>query len=146
MTVQLKPKPFDPFRLLLQYQESRLAPGSYGATASFIGTMRDFNQGDSVKRLFLEHYPGMTERELEKIIAEARQRWAFLEALVAHRVGDIFPGEPIVLVVVWSVHRGPAFDACRYIMEALKSRAPFWKKEKLPHKERWVSNDENLQN
>ncbi len=141
MTVQLKPQPFDPFQLLLNHQASYLEPGSYGATASFIGTMRDFNQGDSVERLFLEYYPGMTERELEKIIAEAKERWQFLEALVAHRVGEIHPGEPIVLVVVWSAHRGPAFDACRYIMEALKSRAPFWKKETLPSGERWLSNN-----
>lgn len=117
-----------------------MAPGSFGATAVFVGTMRDFNQGDTVERLFLQYYPGMTERELEKIVSEARSQWDLLDALVVHRVGEIYPGEPIVLVAAWSAHRGPAFDACRYLMEALKSRAPFWKKETLPGKERWVDN------
>lgn len=137
MPVKLIDHPFDPWVELRQYQ-AQLAQGQYGATAVFVGTMRDFNQGDLVEAMFLEHYPGMTERELERIIAEARSQQDFLDALVIHRVGEIHPGDPIVLVIVWSAHRGPAFAACRFIVEALKTRAPFWKKEKLPDRVRWV--------
>jgi len=100
--------------------------------------MRDFNENETVRHMFLDHYPGMTERQLEKIVEEARTRWRFLDALVIHRVGEILPDQPIVLVAVWSSHRGAAFDACRYIMEELKSRVPFWKKETLEEGERWV--------
>ncbi len=113
--------------------------GKFGATNVFIGSMRDFNEGDDVKAMTLEHYPGMTEKQLEKIVEQAIQQWDVIDALVVHRVGDIVPAEPIVLVAVWSSHRGDAFDACRHIMEALKSKAPFWKKEKLiSETERWV--------
>ena len=113
--------------------------GKFGATSVFIGTMRDFNQGDDVKGLTLEHYPGMTEKQLEKIVAEALQQWPVIDVLVVHRVGTIRPNEPIVLVSVWTSHRGDAFDASRYILEALKSRAPFWKKERLKSQaERWL--------
>jgi molybdopterin synthase catalytic subunit len=86
----------------------------------------------------LEHYPGMTEKELERIIGEAHERWQLLDELVIHRVGELLPNEPIVLVAVWSAHRKDAFEACRHIMEALKSRAPFWKKERLDQGVRWV--------
>lgn len=110
----------------------------YGATASFVGTLRDFNEGAAVSGMFLEHYPGMTEKQLEQIAAEAAQRWPLLDSLIVHRVGPIEPGEAIVLVAVWTSHRGDAFDACRHIMEALKSRAPFWKKESLQQGGRWV--------
>ncbi|GAB6068160.1 molybdopterin synthase catalytic subunit MoaE [Methylothermus subterraneus] len=137
MPVKLVAHRFDPWAELGAYQE-HLAPGRYGACASFVGTMRDFNQGEAVEAMFLEHYPGMTERELERIVAEAGSRWDFLDALVIHRVGEIQPGDPIVLVAVWSAHRRPAFAACRFILEALKTRAPFWKKEKLPSGARWV--------
>jgi len=116
--------------------------GKYGATSIFIGTMRDFNEDRTVQGMTLEHYPGMTEKQLEKIIHEAQQQWRLLDVLVVHRVGDISPDTPIVLVAVWSVHRGDAFDACRDIMEALKSRAPFWKKERLPAEQsRWVESN-----
>ncbi|MGD9601503.1 MAG: molybdenum cofactor biosynthesis protein MoaE [Gammaproteobacteria bacterium] len=115
------------------------APGAVGATATFVGTMRDFNEGDTVRAMTLEHYPGMTERHLEDICADARRRWTLLETLVVHRIGDILPGDPIVLVAVWSAHRAEAFEACRFIMEDLKSRAPFWKKETLAGGTRWVS-------
>ncbi len=137
MLVKLVNHPFDPWAELRAYQE-RLARGRYGATASFVGTMRDFNQGEPVAAMFLEHYPGMTERELERIIAEAGSHQDLMDALVVHRVGEIQPGDPIVLVAVWSAHRGPAFDACRFIMEALKTRAPFWKQERLAGGVRWV--------
>ncbi len=137
MTVKLVEDRFDPWALLTAEQD-RLPAGSFGATACFVGTMRDFNQGDAVEALFLEHYPGMTERELERLTEEARRRWPLAAVLVVHRVGHIRPGEPIVLVAVWSAHRREAFESCRWLMEALKQRAPFWKKEVTPHGERWV--------
>ena len=128
----------DPWQLTQQFQQ-QLTAGSFGATASFVGTMRDFNENDDVRGMRLEHYPGMTESQLQVIIDEAKQQWPLQEALIVHRVGDILPGEPIVLVVCWSAHRAAAFDACRFLMEALKSRAPFWKKETLAdNSERWV--------
>jgi molybdopterin synthase catalytic subunit len=132
---------FDPYLEIQTYQnENPGNGGSVGATSIFIGTMRDFNEGDAVKGMTLEYYPGMTERQLAKIIAEARQQWHVIDTLVVHRVGDILPAQPIVLVAVWTSHRGDAFDACRYIMDALKSKAPFWKKELLTSEdERWVA-------
>jgi len=130
--ISLRQGPFDPWKELTAYQNKAFdRKGTFGATASFVGTMRHFNDGDRVCRMNLEHYPGMTEKHLEQIVEEAHRRWDVLDALVIHRVGIIEPDEPIVLVVVWSVHRGAAFDACRYVMEELKSRAPFWKKELL---------------
>jgi molybdopterin synthase catalytic subunit len=109
-----------------------------GAVASFVGVVRDVNDGDAVSRLFLEHYPGMTERELEKICAEARARWEILDTLVVHRVGEMAPTDQIVLVVVTGGHRGEAFAACEFIMDYLKTRAPFWKREDTPAGQRWV--------
>ena len=129
---------FDPWKEIQQYQQTKLPAGKYGATASFIGTMRDFNQGDDISCMTLEHYPGMTESYLDKICDEAKQRWELLDCLIIHRVGDVYPNDPIVLTVVWSAHRKEAFDACRYLMEELKSRAPFWKKEGLDKGDRWV--------
>ena len=138
MPAEIRTDSFDPWQEILQYQQAHLTPGSYGATASFVGSMRDFNEGDEVRMMTLEHYPGMTDRHLEKICAEARDRWDIIDCLILHRVGDIQPDQPIVLTVVWSAHRAAAFDACRYLMEELKSRAPFWKKETLREGERWV--------
>ena len=111
-----------------------------GAVASFLGLVRDSSQGlsTSVTTLSLEHYPGMTEKALIQIVAEARQRWEVLDATVIHRVGTLQPTEPIVLVAVASGHRGDAFAACEFIMDFLKTRAPFWKKEVTPAGERWV--------
>lgn len=137
--IELRAAPFDPYAELVRYQSESLGQaGRFGATCTFVGTMRDFNEGDTVRTLVLEHYPGMTERQLGRIVAEAGRRWDYLDALVIHRTGEIFPDQPIVLVAVWSCHRGAAFDACRYIMEELKHRAPFWKKETLAQGERWV--------
>ena len=109
-----------------------------GAVASFIGVVRDLNEGDHVAEMTLEHYPGMTEKALEKIVAEARSRWDFYDALVVHRVGILKPGDQIVLVVVTGAHRGEAFEACEVLMDYLKTRAPFWKKEATPEGSRWV--------
>jgi len=116
----------------------RAGDGRVGAVASFIGTVRDVNDDASVSRLTLEHYPGMTEKALEAIVAEAKQRFDVFEALVIHRVGELGPTDQIVLVAVTSAHRGEAFDACRFVMDYLKTRAPFWKKERTPEGERWV--------
>jgi molybdopterin synthase catalytic subunit len=109
-----------------------------GAVASFIGVCRDANDGDAVSTMTLEHYPGMTEKALEKIVAEAKSRWKVMEVLVVHRVGELKPTDQIVLVVVTGAHRGEAFAACEFIMDYLKTRAPFWKKEQTPSGSRWV--------
>jgi molybdopterin synthase catalytic subunit len=139
MRIDIRDNAFDPFRELAHYQESLTGlHGRFGAMASFIGTMRDFNEGDEVYGMVLEHYPGMTEKHLQKIIGQATDRWPLLEVLVIHRVGELYPNDPIVLVAVWSAHRAAAFDACRFIMEDLKSKAPFWKKETLDSGHRWV--------
>lgn len=109
-----------------------------GAVAAFVGLVRDLNEGSSVAAMTLEHYPGMTEKALEAIIAEARTRWEFIDALVIHRVGDLYPADQIVLVAVAGAHRGEAFSACEFIMDYLKTQAPFWKKEQTPQGARWV--------
>lgn len=140
MLVKLCAEPFDPWQAIQAHQlaQPELA-GQFGATAVFVGSLRDFNQGDEVTGMFLEHYPGMTEGMLQHIVAEAAQRWAMLDCLVIHRIGQVTASDTLVLVAVWSVHRGDAFDASRFIMEALKSRAPFWKKETLGNgQSRWV--------
>lgn len=109
-----------------------------GAVASFVGLVRDANDGAGISRMSLEHYPGMTEKSLAEIVEEARGRWAVLDATVIHRVGELAPGDNIVLVVVAGAHRGDAFAACEFIMDYLKTRAPFWKKEETPEGGRWV--------
>jgi molybdopterin synthase catalytic subunit len=109
-----------------------------GAVASFIGVCRDANDGDAVSTMTLEHYPGMTEKALEKIVAEARERWKVTDVLVVHRVGELKPTDQIVLVVVAGGHRGEAFAACEFVMDYLKTKAPFWKKEQTPRGARWV--------
>jgi len=131
---------FDPWFEIQQFQAaSDEMKGKCGATSIFVGTMRDFNEGDEVRGMALEHYPGMTEVQLGKIISEAMKKWQIIDVLLVHRVGALFPSDPIVLVAVWSSHRGDSFDASRFIMEALKSKAPFWKKEILASAaERWV--------
>jgi molybdopterin synthase catalytic subunit len=134
---------FNPWQALEAFQADQASmSGQFGATSVFVGTMRDFNAGDSVTAMTLEHYPGMTEKQLQHIVDETCERWRVLNSLIIHRVGEIHPDQPIVLVAVWSAHRGDAFDASRFIMEALKNRAPFWKKEQLGSGEtRWVENN-----
>ncbi|MFN4342162.1 MAG: molybdopterin synthase catalytic subunit MoaE [Azonexus sp.] len=117
----------------LRAQDARV-----GALASFLGLVRDINDGAQVAGMMLEHYPGMTEKALEAIVAEAKGRWDIYEALVIHRVGPLRPCDQIVLVAVTSAHRGEAFAACEFIMDYLKTRAPFWKKEETPEGGRWV--------
>jgi molybdopterin synthase catalytic subunit len=139
MTVEILDRAFDPWHYLTEYQnKGTQRAGQFGATAVFVGTMRDLNQQESVQGMSLEHYPGMTETYLEKISREAVRRWGLTDSLIVHRVGELLPGEPIVLVAVWSEHRKAAFEASRYLMEELKSKAPFWKKEQLQEGARWV--------
>ncbi len=141
MKIVVDAAPFAPWEALAEYEREVVAPtfqGKYGAAATFVGTMRDFNEGEAVQGMTLEHYPGMTEKQLGVIVDEAFGQWSLLDTLLLHRVGELRPQEPIVLVAVWSAHRKDAFEACRFIMEALKSRAPFWKKEQLDSGHRWV--------
>lgn len=109
-----------------------------GAVVSFLGTVRDMNDGSQVKGMTLEHYPGMTENSLQEILDEAKARWDIYQTLVIHRVGPLLPEDQIVLVAVTSAHRGEAFAACEFIMDYLKTAAPFWKKEDTPEGARWV--------
>lgn len=118
---------------LLRAQDPRI-----GAVVSFVGTVRDMNDGASVSEMELEHYPGMTEQALAKIIDQANARWPLFGARVIHRVGPLKPLEQIVLVACASAHRGEAFDACEFIIDYLKTEAPFWKKEQTPDGARWV--------
>jgi molybdopterin synthase catalytic subunit len=109
-----------------------------GAVVTFLGTVRDMNDGSQVKGMTLEHYPGMTEKALQEILDQAKARWDIYQTLVIHRVGPLLPEDQIVLVVVTSAHRGEAFAACEFIMDYLKTAAPFWKKEDTPEGARWV--------
>ena len=109
-----------------------------GGLASFVGLVRAANDGQSVSGMTLEHYPGMTEKALEEICAQAHARWDLVDTLVIHRVGALVPGDRIVLVGVASAHRGEAFEACEFIMDFLKTRAPFWKREDTSAGPRWV--------
>ena len=135
MTVRISTEDFDAGREIaaLRGHDRRV-----GAVASFIGTVRDVNDDANVVTMTLEHYPGMTEKALHAIVEEARGRFDILDALVIHRVGELRPVDQIVLVAVTSAHRGDAFDACRFIMDYLKTRAPFWKREETPAGARWV--------
>ena len=137
MTALLRGGAFDPWLELAQI-EAGLVKGKHGACASFVGTMRDFNVGDKVHTMSLEHYPEMTQQFLDTICTEAASRWDLIDCLIVHRYGDLNPGEPIVLTAAWSAHRADAFDACRYLIEELKARAPFWKKETTESGDRWV--------
>ena len=143
MQIQLREQSFDPWQELHAYQESLQAgPGKYGATSVFVGTMRDLNESDTVQSMYLEHYPEMTSRYLNKIVGEAEEQWDILDTLVLHRVGHIRPDDSIVLIATWSTHRDDAFKACRFVIEELKHRAPFWKKETLlDNSERWVTSN-----
>ena len=135
-TVRIQEEPFDAGTLIAETH--RVNP-KVGAVASFVGLVRDINEGSDVSEMTLEHYPGMTERAIENICREAAERWEVLDARVVHRVGTLRPTDPIVIVVVASGHRGDAFAACEYIMDFLKTRAPFWKKERTGSGERWVA-------
>jgi molybdopterin synthase catalytic subunit len=135
MTVRVQTADFDIAR---EIAALRAGDPRVGAVASFIGTVRDVNDAAAISTLTLEHYPGMTEKALEAIVADAKTRFDIYEALVVHRVGELQPTDQIVLVVVTGAHREAAFDACRFLMDYLKTRAPFWKKEQTPDGPRWV--------
>lgn len=141
LQIALSPTPFEPWQYLADWQVAhKHNDARSGANAVFVGNMRDFNEGDSVKGMFLEHYPGMTERQLQQIAQAAMEKWQLDDALIVHRVGEILPSQPIVLVAVWSAHRACAFEACRHILEILKHNVPFWKRETLlDDSSRWVA-------
>jgi len=135
MAVRVQSEDFD---ISAEIRTLRAGRADVGAVASFIGVMRDFNDGSGVSELTLEHYPGMTEKALQQIVDEAQARWKLIDALVVHRIGRMTPCDQIVLVVTLGAHREPALEACTFIMDFLKTRAPFWKKERTPDGERWV--------
>lgn len=137
------------FDLSTEIASLRKGDKSVGAVCSFVGTVRDRNEGDAVSSLELEHYPGMTEASIHKMLDEARNRFDIQAAKVIHRIGLLMPLDQIVLVAVTSAHRGQSFQACEFLMDYLKTQAPFWKKEATPHGHRWVdarvSDDQALQ-
>jgi molybdopterin synthase catalytic subunit len=135
MTVRVQHEDFD---LGAEVASLRRADPGIGAVVAFVGQVRDMNDGATVGTLTLEHYPGMTEKSLEDIVGKAKSRWQFHDALVIHRIGELQPLDQIVLVAVAGSHRGECFAACEYIMDYLKTEAPFWKKEQTPEGERWV--------
>ena len=135
MTVRVQTEDFD---LSREVAALRAGKAQVGAVVSFVGTVRDINDGAGVSEMELEHYPGMTEKALEDIVNQAKTRWNIFDALVIHRVGPLKPLDQIVLVAVTSAHRGEAFSACEFIMDYLKTEAPFWKKEQTPDGARWV--------
>ncbi len=135
MTVRVQTRDFDAGAEILSL---RRADPKIGAIASFIGLVRDVTEGSAIAAMTLEHYPGMTEKALEEIVTQAKARWDLIDVLVIHRVGKLQPGDQIVLVIAASAHRGDAFSACEFIMDYLKTQAPFWKKEETPEGARWV--------
>jgi molybdopterin synthase catalytic subunit len=135
MMVRVQLEDFD---LGAEVASLRRADPGIGAVAAFIGQVRDINDGATIGTLTLEHYPGMTEKSLVEIVEKAKSRWQFHDALVIHRIGELQPLDQIVLVAVAGSHRGECFAACEYIMDYLKTEAPFWKKEQTPEGERWV--------
>ena len=141
MRIEVLSDRFDPWQELVRF-ESSLEQGTYGANAVFVGTMRDFNEGDTILEMVLEHYPGMTEQHLFNLAKSVIADYDVLDLLILHRVGEINPGDSIVLAGVWSMHRADAFEACETIIEYLKSKAPFWKKESLADGSfRWVEHN-----
>ena len=137
MKVKIKSTEFDPWSELASHTSEHLNH-KIGACSTFIGTMRDFNEGKDVSTMTLDYYPGMTEKQLDQIVQSHACKHQLEDALIIHRVGEINPGESIVLVATWSSHRKQAFDACRSIMEDLKHKAPFWKKEQTDQGQHWV--------
>ena len=126
------------FNLSTEIAALRKGDPRVGAVVTFLGTVRDMNDGSSVKGMTLEHYPGMTEKALQDILDQAKARWDIYQSLVIHRVGPLLPEDQIVMVAVTSAHRGEAFAACEFIIDYLKTAAPFWKKEDTPEGGRWV--------
>ena len=134
MPVRIQTEDFD---LSQEIKQLRAGDARVGAVATFVGTVRDRNDGSDVAAMTLEHYPGMTEKSLEEIIEKAKARWDIFDVLIIHRVGPLNIEDQIVLTAVTSAHRGEAFAACEYVMDYLKTLAPFWKKEDTPEGARW---------
>lgn len=143
MSVRVQTEDFDLGAEILKLRQGNAA---IGAVVSFVGLVRDLSDNTTVSEMTLEHYPGMTEKALAEIESEARQRWEVTEAVVVHRVGPLKPTDQIVLVAVASAHRQDAFAACEFIMDYLKTRAPFWKKEQTPQGGQWVDARESDEN
>ena len=135
MAIRVQVEAFQPG---VELEALHAANAGIGAVVGFVGYMRDYNDGQEVTGMTLEHYPGMTEKALAGIVEQAGQRWPLLGVEIVHRVGHLQPGEPIVFVGTASSHRQAAFDACNFIMDYLKTRAPFWKREDTPEGARWV--------
>jgi molybdopterin synthase catalytic subunit len=135
MSIRIQENDFD---ISAEIAALRKGDSRVGAVVSFLGTVRDMNDGSQVMGMTLEHYPGMTEKALQEILDQAKTRWDIYQTLVIHRIGPLLPEDQIVLVVVTSAHRGEAFAACEFIMDYLKTAAPFWKKEDTPEGTRWV--------
>ena len=139
MKIEIISEKFDPWESLVEYKRNELQNNpKIGASSVFLGTMRDFNDGDDIDSMELEHYPGMTEKYLSDIVTKAIKKFNIIDGLVINRVGLLCPTDPIVLVATWSEHRDNAFNATREIMESLKAQAPFWKKESTDNGFRWV--------
>jgi molybdopterin synthase catalytic subunit len=136
MIIQVQAEPLDVPALVGSFGCSN---AQVGALVWFVGLVRDVNEGDEVRGLTLEHYPGMTEKALAAILVQAERRWPILDALVVHRVGDLRPTDPIVVVAIASPHRAEAFAACEFVIDYLKTQAPFWKREQTQAGARWVS-------
>jgi molybdopterin synthase catalytic subunit len=135
--IRVQQQDFDPGAELEQIRSNNA--GTAGAVVSFIGLVRDLNEGDSIRKMTLEHYPGMTEKALEAIEATARERWDLTDVIIIHRIGALAPDDRIVFVAAASAHRKQAFRACEYMIDTLKTDAPFWKKEATDSGDRWVS-------
>jgi molybdopterin synthase catalytic subunit len=140
MTIIVSSEAFQPWQVLADYEQQRSGlAGQYGASAIFVGTLRTLNQGHTVESMTLEHYPGMTEKYLTLICQEAAGKWEIMDSFVRHRVGLILPNESIVVVAAWSAHRQQALAACQYIIDELKTRAPFWKQEQTSQGRHWLA-------
>tara|TARA_Y100001970_G_scaffold39907_1_gene49165 strand:+ start:761 stop:1219 length:459 start_codon:yes stop_codon:yes gene_type:complete len=149
MKIEILNDKFDPWEAIVEYKRNDLQNNpSIGASSVFLGTVRDFNDDEKVESLFLEHYPEMTEKYLSQLVNEAIKKHKIIDGLVIHRVGNLKPTDPIVVVATWSEHRASAFDATRDIMESLKSEAPFWKKENNGKGFKWVkpADSSNIEN
>jgi len=136
--IAIQTEDFDISQLYRQLSDNQLNPHGYGAIVTFVGRVRDFNQQQNIAAMTLEHYPGMTEKSLEQIVNQATERWSISEPIIIHRVGELFPGDQIVYIGVASAHRKAAFEACEFLIDYLKIKAPLWKKEQTDNGNQWV--------
>lgn len=131
------------FDLAAELSNLRTGRAQVGALVSFVGLVRDFSDGDKIENIYLEHYPGMSEKALEQIVDEANRRWQLLGVRIIHRVGELHPSDQIVLVATASSHRADAFAACEFIIDYLKTSAPFWKREQTEQGAKWLDTKES---